>query len=186
MALFKKVGSLCMALLLCASFAACNSSDKDTSSFVPSDRYDEEQNLDVGDGNNPEKTYVDWSMEDDKGKSKKELDEVYRARARSCLPRVIFIDDTRYQLAVNKLANELAYNCFADLSFYWDDERLYERELTDDDMKFVESIDLDTWPEGEYIPDTGMPPQSFLDEYKKTAGSDWEDDMRALYIGEEE
>ena len=181
---FKKVGIFAMAALVCLSLGAC----KSDGSGNP-EKYDDEQVVTPGAATEDpaEKTYVDWSMGDDKGKSKKELDETYRSRARTCVPKVIFIDDTRYQLAVNKLANELAYNCFAELSFQWDDESLYDRELTDEDMRFItdNKINVDNWPEGEYVPDTGLPAKSFLDEYEKTAGSKWEDDMYQLYVAPE-
>lgn len=186
-----KMFRLCLCLVAClmvTSLAACSGGEDDASasqvsSVADEDKYSNEQPGLVGKGDE-ELTYQPWSLSDDENRTQDELDEIYRARARSCVPRVIFVDETRYELAINKLAVELGKLCFAEMSFEWDDERLYDRALTDDDMKFVASVTLDNWPEGEYNPETGEPTKAFQEEYKEVTGSDWLEDMRKLYVGD--
>ena len=49
---------------------------------------------------------------------------------------------------------------------------------------FVADINLDTWPEGEFNPETGEPTKAFQEEYREVTGSDWLEDMRKLYVGD--
>lgn len=181
-----RIGSFVLAGLCVLSLAACSGSNDGggadgTSSVSDKVKYSDEQNAVVGRGDE-ELTYVPWSVDDDENRTQSEIDDIYRARARSCVPRIIFVDETRYELAINKLASELVSLAFVEVSFDWKDETLYDRELTDEDMKFVADINLDKWPEGEYNPNTGEPTKEFQEEYKAVTGTEWKDDMYKLYV----